>query len=90
MTKGREMRSQISVKVEGVCDHAGEEFARSCVTAIAFEGVDSLEARLLGEDLGDEEGSEGWNCEGCERVETILYSNQCSPFWWRLLVMLRR
>lgn len=82
------MNSQTSVKVEGVCDHAEVERARSRVMTMALEGVDSLKARLFGEDLGEEEGSVGSNCDGWERVETILYSDGLLDFggecWWKL------
>ena len=66
------MNSHTSVKVEGVCDHAEVERARGRVTAMLVEGVDSFERDLEGEDLGEEENSGGSNCEGWERVETIL------------------
>jgi hypothetical protein len=72
MTSGREMNSHTSVKKEGVCDHAEVERARGRVTAMDDEGVDSLEARFEGEDLGEEEKSGGSNCDGWERVETIF------------------
>lgn len=59
------MNNQTSVKVEGVCDHAEVERARSRVVTMVLGVVDSFEeARLLGEDLGDEEGSGDSNCEG--------------------------
>jgi hypothetical protein len=72
MTSGREINSHASVNKEGVCDHAEVERARGRPTAMDVEGVDSLEARLEGEDFGEEESSGGSNWEGWERVETIF------------------
>lgn len=72
MTSGREINSHASVKKEGVCDHADVERARGRPTAVDVEGVDSLDARLEGEDLGEEDISGGSNWEGWERVDTIF------------------
>jgi hypothetical protein len=86
ITRGREMKTQRRVKREGVCDQAVVERARGRERAVA--GVDSLEARLEGEGLG--EGGEGERGVDWERVETIFFLLVSIGFgggWvvWRLL-----
>jgi len=62
------MKSHKSVNVDGVCDHALVDRARArlgadivVVVFVDVDGVDSLDARFDGEDLGEEVRSGGGN-----------------------------